>query len=217
MSLFNFPPQIMASTALTLNILVSGVSFSSFYRAGHMRRDLLLPFLVTSLPAAFIGGYFKITDQVYAILLYLVLTFVAIRLLVFSKPKEDDQPLRPLPLVPVLLIGLVIGLLSGMVGIGGGIFLSPIIIFAHWGTSKQASAVSALFITLNSISGLLGRVIAGKFMLDTFSLTVLPLGLVGALVGGFLGARHLSGTTLRRFLGVVMTMVVTNFWLTFWK
>ena len=84
MSFFGVPPKIMASTALLLNILVASISFTSFYRAGHLRRDLLLPFLLTSIPAAFLGGYFKITDQIYSILLYAVLTFVAIRLLFFS-------------------------------------------------------------------------------------------------------------------------------------
>lgn len=120
MSFFGIPPTVMASTALVLNILVADISFSSFYRAGHLRRDSLLPFLATSVPAAFIGGYSKITDQVYAILLYAVLTFVAIRLLFFSKHHNDDQSLRPLSPGWALAIGLVIGLLSGMLGIGGG-------------------------------------------------------------------------------------------------
>ncbi|MGZ9221008.1 MAG: sulfite exporter TauE/SafE family protein [Anaerolineales bacterium] len=212
MSFFGVPPKIMASTALLLNILVASISFTSFYRAGHLRRDLLLPFLLTSIPAAFLGGYFKITDQIYSILLYAVLTFVAIRLLFFSNKQDDSQLLRPVPLTWALTIGFGIGLLSGMVGIGGGIFLSPVILFARWGNAKQASAVSAAFIVLNSISGLIGRFTGGTFQLDTFGLSLIPLGLLGAMTGSYWGALRFSGLKLRRALGVVMLFAVSNFW-----
>ncbi len=217
MSLFGIPPQVMANTALLLNVLVASISFSSFYRAGHLRPALLLPFLLTSIPAAFIGGYFKISDRVYSILLYAVLTFAAIRLLFFSRASDDDHLLRPLPLGWALVIGLGIGLLSGMVGVGGGIFLSPVILFARWGTSKQAAAVSAAFILLNSLSGLIGRFIGGTFLLDHFSLSLIPLGLLGALAGSYWGALRFSGLNLRHTLGLVMTFVVSNFWFNLFK
>jgi uncharacterized membrane protein YfcA len=217
MSFLGVPPQIMASTALLLNILVSGISFSSFYRAGHLKRDLLLPFLLTSVPAAFLGGYLKITAEIYSILLYVVLTFVAIRLLFFSRKSDDDQPLRPLPLKWALLIGLGIGLLSGMVGIGGGIFLSPVIIFARWGTGKQASAVSAAFILLNSLSGLAGRLLGGTFQLDELTFFVVPLGLLGALMGSYWGAIRFTSLSLRRALGAILAFAVSNFWWMLWR
>lgn len=223
MSFFDIPPQEMASTALVLNILVSSISFSSFYRAGHLRRDLLLPFLVTSIPAAFLGGYFKITDETYSIILYIVLTFVAVRLLFFSTRRDVETETnlnRQLPSTNYLLaliIGLLIGLLSGMVGIGGGIFLSPIIIFARWGTSKHASAVAAAFIALNSISGLIGRVAGGTFIITSFGLSLIPFGLLGALAGSYLGAVRINGLNLRRTLGVIMSFAVSNFWLTLWR
>lgn len=219
MSFFGIPPQEMASTALVLNILVSSISFSSFYRAGHLRRDLLLPFLVTSVPAAFLGGYFKITDETYSIILYIVLTFVAVRLLFFSTRRDVETETnlnRQLPSANYL-IGLIIGLLSGMVGIGGGIFLSPIIIFARWGTSKHASAVAAAFIALNSISGLIGRVAGGTFIITSFGLSLIPFGLLGALAGSYLGAVRINGLNLRRTLGVIMSFAVSNFWLTLWR
>ena len=212
MSFFGIPPKIMASTALLLNILVASISFTSFYRAGHLRHSLLIPFLFTSVPAAFLGGALKITDEIYSILLYVVLTSVAVRLLFFSNKQDDNQSLRPIPLIWSLAIGLGIGLLSGMVGIGGGIFLSPIIIFARWGAPKQASAVSAAFIVLNSISGLIGRFTGGTFQLDTFSLSLIPLGLLGALAGGYWGALRFSGLSLRRVVGIVMSFAVSNFW-----
>lgn len=217
MSIFGIAPQEMANSALVLNILVAGISFMSFFRAGHFRRDLLIPFLITSLPAAFIGGSLPVNDTTYKVLLYLALTFVAVRLLFFSRRQEDTRSLRPVPFAWALVIGLGIGLLSGLVGIGGGIFLSPIIIFTRWGSPKQAAAVAAAFIVLNSISGLAGRVSAGTFFLDQFSLSLIPFGVAGALAGSMFGAQRLSGMNIRRALGTVMTLAVTNFWLGYWR
>lgn len=215
MSLFGVRPQVMASTALLLNICVAGIAFVNYYRAGHLRRDLLLPFLITSIPAAFIGGSFKLTNQFYSILLYAVLTVVAVRMLFFSRREAESDLFRPVPLWAALLIGLAIGLISGMVGIGGGIFLSPIIIYANWGSSKQAAGVASAFIVLNSLSGLVGRVLGGTLLLDQLSLGLLPLGVIGAVAGSALGATRLTNFNLRRVLGVVMSFTVSNFWLTF--
>jgi uncharacterized membrane protein YfcA len=217
MSLFGINPQVMASTALVLNIIVASISFVTYFRAGHLRRELLLPFIITSIPAAFIGGSFKISEHIYSILLYAVLTFVAIRLLFFSKKQDESQVMRPIPFWLALVIGFVIGLLSGMVGIGGGIFLSPIILYAHWGNSKQAATVAAAFIVLNSISGLLGRLISGTFVFDGFSISLIPFGVIGALAGSWLGAQRISNLNLRRALGVIMSFAVSNFWWTFLK
>lgn len=217
MSFFSIPSKVMASTALLLNILVAGISFRSFCQAGHLRLGLLLPFIITSIPAAFLGGSFKLGEQTYSIILYAVLTFTALRLLFFGKGRDDNQALRPVPLAWALAIGFGVGLLSGMVGIGGGIFLSPVIIFFRWGRSKQASAVAAAFIVLNSISGLAGRITGGTFQLDTFSLPLFPLGLFGALTGSHCGAFRLSGLSVRRTLGAVMSFGALNFWWTLFK
>ena len=217
MSFLGMEPKIMASTALLLNIFIASISFVTYFRAGHLRRDLLLPFLITSIPAAFIGGSFDLNSQTYTILLYSVLTFVAIRLLIFSNRQEENQPLRPAPLWLALLIGFAIGILSGMVGIGGGIFLSPIILYARWGNSKQAATVAAAFIVLNSISGVLGRLIGGTLSLNPYGLSLLPFGIMGGLMGSWLGAQRISNLNLRRVLGVVMSLAVINFWWVLWK
>ena len=217
MSLFGIEPRIMASAALVMNVIVAGISFVTYFRAGHLRRDLLLPFIITSIPAAFIGGAFKLADHVYSILLYAILTFVAVRLIFFSSKQDEEQALRPVPFWFALIIGFVIGFLSGMVGIGGGIFLSPIIIYARWGSSRQAAAVSAAFIVLNSISGLLGRLSGGAFVFDTLSLSLIPFGILGALAGSWAGAQRISSLTLRRALGAVMSFAVTNFWWALWR
>jgi len=217
MSLFGISPQVMASTALVLNIIVAGISFITYFREGHLRGEMLLPFIITSIPAAFIGGSFKISDCIYSVLLYAVLTFVAIDLLFFSKKQDERQSLRPVPFWLALVIGFVIGSVSGMVGIGGGVFLSPIILYARWGNSKQTATVAAAFIVLNSISGLLGRFIGGTFVFDGYSISLIPFVSVGALAGSWLGAQRISNLNLRRTLGVIMSFAVSNFWLTFWR
>lgn len=211
MSLFDIPVTIMASTALILNLCVSSVSFVTYYRAGHFNSRLLWPFLLTSIPTAFLGGYLRLQEQVYYILLYSVLVFVMVRMLFFSKPEDDQQSLRALSLPMGMLAGAGIGLLSGMVGIGGGIFLSPLIILTHWGRTKQASTVAGAFIFLNSISGLIGRLLGGNFALSTLGLALLPAGLIAASGGAYLGARKLSSVTLRRLLGLVLLIAIGKY------
>jgi uncharacterized membrane protein YfcA len=213
MSLFDIPIAIMASTALILNLFVSSVSFFVYYRAGHFRSRLTWPFLITSIPAAFLGGYLHLQDQVYYIFLYGVLAFVTLRMLFFSKGAEDQLPRRPLSLPIGLLTGAGIGLLSGIVGIGGGIFLSPLIILTHWGTTKQASSVAAVFIFVNSASGLIGRLIGGNFAINNLGLYLLPLGIVAAFGGAYLGAKKLSGIWLRRLLGFVLLIAIGKYFL----
>ncbi|HEX6306129.1 MAG TPA: TSUP family transporter [Anaerolineales bacterium] len=210
MSLFSIPPEVMASTALTLNILVSGVAFLAYYRARHFVPKLLLPFLLTSLPAAFIGGYIQIEAQIYFALLYVTLSYVAFRMLLFDDGGKKPSKLPPSRAI-ALISGGIIGLLSGILGIGGGIFLSPLIIIAGWGSHKQAAASAAAFILVNSISSVLGRMIGGNMVLGVMGLTLLPMGLVGALGGGYLGARYLSGTGLRRLLGIILLLAVARY------
>ncbi len=211
MSLFDIPIRVMASTALILNLFVSSVSFYNYRRAGHFRAALLWPFLVTSVPAAFLGGYLRLHEQVYYILLYGVLTFVMVRMLFFSRPDDDARPLRPLKASAGMAVGAGIGLLSGMVGIGGGIFLSPLIILTRWGRTKQASAVAAVFIFVNSASGLIGRLLGGNFVLDTLGLALLPAGILAAFGGAYLGAHKLSGVGVRRLLGLVLLIAIGKY------
>ena len=215
MSLFAISPQVMASTALTLNVLVASLAFVAFYRAGHLDWRLLWPFLITSIPAAFVGGYLHIDERLYLILLNMALTYVAIRMLFnerFTRPLADDVAPTSFPLHLALLAGLGIGLLSGMIGVGGGIFLAPLIVVAGWGTAKQAAAVAAAFILLNSISGIAGRLAADQFSVGMLGLFLLPAGLLGGLVGSHLGARYLTGIAVRRLLGVVLLIAVVKLW-----
>lgn len=214
MSFFSIPTAVMASTALVLNILVSSISFTNYNHAGYLKPKLLVPFLITSIPAAFIGGYVKVSEEIYTISLYIVLTYLALRMLFSRTPTEAaDWEARPVSLWAALLSGAVIGLLSGMLGMGGGIFLSPLILLMQWGTSKEAAASASGFIAINSVSGLVGRILGGTLQFGEFGLWLLPAGLLGALIGSRLGSARFSGTGVRRALGIILTIAVSTYWL----
>lgn len=218
MNFFGISAAVMSSAALILNIFVSSISFTNYTRAGYFRPRLLLPSLITSIPAAFIGGTIQLSEQTYTIMLYLVLTYLAIRMILFpTLAEKPNWTPRPIPLWAALFSGAVIGLLSGMIGIGGGIFLSPLIILAGWGSSKQAAASAGAFIAINSISGLVGRFTNGTFSLGEFGIPLLVVGLFGALIGSQLGAVKFSGAGVRRALGTILSIAVGTYWVNFIK
>jgi uncharacterized membrane protein YfcA len=213
MSFFDIPANIMSSAALVMNIFVASISFTNYARAGHFRPKLLVPFLITSIPAAFLGGAFKVSEQTYAALLYAVLTYLALRMtfLPVLSDKSGWAP-GPIPLWGALLSGAGIGFLSGVLGIGGGIFLSPLIILMGWGNSKQAAASAGAFIAINSVSGLIGRISGGTFAFGAEQIPLLAVGLAGALIGSSLGAVKFSSAGVRRALGVILFLAVGAFW-----
>ncbi len=217
MSLFDLPPALMASTALMLNLVVSSVSFGQYAAAGHFRWRLLWPFLLTSIPAAFLGGMLSLHDQAYFLLLYGVLTFVMLRMLFSGSGAHmlgGSVPQRALSPPVGMLIGALIGLLSGALGIGGGVFLSPLIVLMGWGTGKEASSVAAAFIFVNSASGLVGRVLGGNFLLTSLGWVLLPVGILAAFGGAYLGARRFSEGTVRRLLGLVLLVAIGRYFYT---
>lgn len=211
MSLFAISTQLIASTALTLNILAASVAFLTYWQSGYFEATLLWPFLLTSIPASFLGGYLHLPDAVYLLILYVALAYVGVQLLLWDRTRHRSTGPRRFSWVAILVSGFLIGLLSGMVGLGGGIFLSPLLVLTGWGTPKQAAASSAGFIVVNSASGLLGRVLGGTFLLGTLGMALLPAGLAGALIGSRLGAHYLSGPFLRRVLGVILLLTVLSY------
>ncbi|MCE7987116.1 MAG: sulfite exporter TauE/SafE family protein [Caldilinea sp. CFX5] len=211
MSLFAVATPLIASTALTLNILAASIAFLTYRQSGYFQPALLWPFLLTSLPAAFLGGYLRLPETIYLLILYAVLGYIGLQLLFWEPRVQTAVTPRRFSWLVILLSGFVIGLLSGMVGLGGGIFLSPLIVLAGWGTPKQAAAASSAFIVVNSASGLLGRVLGGTFVLGMMGAALLPAGLIGAVLGSRLGARYLSGLWLRRLLGIVLLLTVLSY------
>jgi uncharacterized membrane protein YfcA len=200
MSLFSLAPAEIKPTALALNILVAGIGSWQFWRAGHFSWTLFWPFAVLAVPMAFIGGALDLPIHVFRILVGIVLLFSAVRF--FWKPSEDQvtaQPSRPL----AISLGAGLGLLSGMTGTGGGIFLTPMLLFMRWAGTKNAAAVSALFILVNSSAGLLGNLSSTR----RFPVLAIALGVAAALggaAGSYYGSRKFNHTTIKRLLAVVL-------------
>ncbi len=211
MAWFDIPINVAVSTALILNLIVAGIAFVNYFRSGYFVSTLLWPFVVSSIPAAFIGGMIRLEQFPYLVILHVILFFVAVRMLFYRAGVGQKEEVRPPTFWVSLLVGAGLGLLAGMIGIGGGIFLSPLIILSKWGNPKHAAATAAGFIFLNSIGGLMGRVVVGKFSFGAFGFMLIPIGVLGSLLGSTLGARYLSGDTLRRILGVILTIAVIRF------
>jgi len=202
LSFFSIAPAVMSSTALILNVLVAGIGVVVFSRAKHLPMNLAWPFILLSIPTAFLGGLVHIADKTYFFLLAFALLAASIRL-AFSFTSKEEGEMRAPSLLVALPIGGGIGFLSGIVGVGGGIFLSPIMILRRWADPKKTSAVSALFIVVNSLSGIVGRVARGGFEFSA-AVPFIAAAFLGGLVGSHFGANRFSGMALRRILSAVL-------------
>jgi len=191
---------------LVLNIVVAGISFLNYWKSGHFSFPLLLPFVMTSIPAAYLGGRMNVGDEVFRLVLGSVLLLVAARLLVIreirQRPGSVDRVQRWVIAAPM---GLFLGFLSGMVGIGGGVFLSPVILFLGWAEMKGTASVSSAFIVLNSMAGLLGHIGRGTATTPPIAIIIVAV-VLGGLFGSRLGARHLSSKHLQIALGLVLVV-----------
>lgn len=202
MALAAIPTTTIKPTALALNILVSGIALYQFSRAGHFNWRLFWPFGVASIPCSFIGGMIQLPPHLLKPLLGAVLLFSAWRL--FVKQGSERQP-HP-PSIPLsLLIGALLGLLSGLTGVGGGIFLSPLLLLLGWAGVRETAAVSALFILLNSTSGLLGH-LASLGNIPHFAGWLALAAISGGIVGAHLGSRRLPLTSIRYLLALVLVI-----------
>ena len=209
LSFFSVAPSEMGTSALLLNCLVSGTAFLFFLRAGHFSFQLTWPFLVASMPAAWVGGALPISALFYKVLLAATLAFTAFRLLLPVPEKRFPQQPQVPPLRIALPVGGGIGFLSGMVGIGGGIFLSPLLLLKGWASPRKTAAASSLFILANSVVGLVGRTVGGTFKLGNI-LPLVGVAFLGGLAGSYLGANHFSGATFRRLLAVILGVAVVK-------
>jgi len=204
LALAGVAPFVMKPTALTLNILVALVATARFYRAGYFSWRVLLPFALSSIPFAFLGGWLKLPGAVYTKVVGLVLLFAAYRLWRHAAAAAESES-RPVPLPAAVALGAGIGLLSGITGVGGGIFLSPILLLAGWAETRQASGVAAAFILVNSAAGLAGHLASVRYLPDSIYLWGLAA-VVGGLLGTELGRRRLATATLRRVLSAVLVI-----------
>jgi uncharacterized membrane protein YfcA len=200
LSLVGVAPASVKPTALVLNILVASIGSWQFWRAGHFSWSLFWPFALLSVPLAWIGGYVALPARAFQILVGLVLLFSAMRFL--ARPSADADvtpPSRP----AAMAVGGGIGLLSGLTGTGGGIFLTPLLLFMRWARTKNAAAVSSLFILLNSISGLAGNV-AGTGSFPGFALPLVAAAAIGGTAGSYFGSRRFDPVAIKRLLAFVL-------------
>jgi len=201
MAIYGISPDVMKPTALLLNLFVSVVSFIQFYRGGHFRMKLFWPLALGSVPLAFVGGLIHMDASIYKIILGILLVIAVARFLFFSKFKNTET--KDAQIIPALLIGAVIGFLSGLIGIGGGIILSPILLLLGWSNMKQTAAISALFIFVNSLAGLMGQLTKGiNFSGDMLMYVVVAF--AGGMLGAYVGSLKLKAVALKNVLAAVL-------------
>ena len=203
MALFGVSPAASKPAALVMNVAVATLVTIRFSAAGLVPWRRLVPLALGSVPAAFVGGVVELPTSLHRVVLGAVLAFAGIRLL-WAGPREI--PPRPFPGPPLLVgIGAAIGLLAGLTGVGGGIFLSPLLLLTGWEETRRTAGASAAFILANSASGLVGHWTAGRVVPDGVALLTL-VALAGGLVGSWLGARRLAPPILKRLLGGVLVI-----------
>ncbi|TAN41034.1 MAG: sulfite exporter TauE/SafE family protein [Nitrospirae bacterium] len=209
MALVGLAPGMMKPTALSLNILVSLIATVRFYRAGGFSWRIFLQFAATSIPFAFIGGTLSLPGTFYRPVIGLVLLFAAFQLFRHTQKRADIDS-RPVPLSAAILWGAGIGLLSGLTGVGGGIFLSPLLLFKGWANPREAAGISAAFIFVNSVAGILGYYSKIQALPDTLVFFGIAA-VAGGIIGSGLGSRHFSGVALRRLMASVVAVAGLKF------
>lgn len=203
MALFSFAPETMRPTALLLNIFVAGIAFYHYYKAGYFNKKLFLTFAIASIPMSFFGGLLEADPLIYKRILGVLLIIAVLKMLnVFGR---DKNIIKDVKLWQGLLIGGIIGFFSGLIGIGGGIILTPIILLLHWGKMKEAAAVSALFILVNSASGLVGQITSGV-NISSQSFILVAVAFIGGFFGSYNGSKKFNNNLLRNLLAIVLIM-----------
>jgi uncharacterized membrane protein YfcA len=210
MSLFGLAPSIIKPTALILNILVATIAAWQFWRVRYFSWRLFWPFALLAIPMAFLGGYLALPTPIFKVLVGIVLIFSAFRFLFHT---TSDSVLREPPRWLAVLTGGGLGLLAGLTGTGGGIFLTPLLLFKRWASTKPAAAVSAFFILVNSAAGLLGNFSSTK-LFPSYALVLAVGAMVGGTAGSYLGSQRLDHVRIKRLLAVVLLIAGTKLILT---
>lgn len=205
MALFGMAPEFMRPTALALNILVATIATIKFYQVGFFSWSTFWPFALASIPFSFLGGRMSLPGLAYKLIVALVLLYAAFQL--FRIPGEDkrESATKKIPIFLALPLGAGIGILSGLVGVGGGIFLSPLLIALGWADIKRAASVSAAFILVNSIAGLSGQIASLAYLPGAIPYWAVAAG-IGGWIGAEYGSRRLGSQTLRRLLALILVI-----------
>ncbi|MDE3247195.1 MAG: sulfite exporter TauE/SafE family protein [Bacteroidota bacterium] len=203
MAIFSVGQDVMKPTALLLNLFVSLVAFWQFYRGGHFKWRLFLPFALASIPMAYLGGKVTVEASLYKHLLGVLLLFPIARFLFFKNYEASE--LKPPNIALSIIVGAGIGLLSGLIGIGGGILLSPVLLLLKWTDQKQTAAISALFIFVNSLAGLLGQLSKGIHF-STDMLLYVAIAFAGGIGGAYFGSLRFNQGVLKNVLAMVLLL-----------
>jgi uncharacterized membrane protein YfcA len=201
MALFGIAAPVTKPAALVMNVAVAAIGVARFGRRGLVPWAMLVPLCLASIPAAALGGFLELPIRAHRVLLGLVLLFAAVRL--WMHDEAAVPRIGPPPAPALFGIGAVLGLVSGLTGVGGGIFLSPLLILTGWEETRRTAGASAAFILVNSIAGLAGHLAAGR-AIPPGTGVLLPVAVVGGLIGATLGATRLRTLVLRRVLAVVL-------------
>ena len=203
MAIFSVTPELMKPTALLLNLFVAAIAFYYYYKEGYFNKKLFISFAIASIPMSIIGGYIEVDTTIYKKILAVLLLFAILKMLnIFGK---ESAIIRDIKLWQGIVVGGIIGFFSGLIGIGGGIILSPIILLFHWGKMKEAAAVSALFIWVNSAGGLIGQLSSGV-NLNMQSFGLVAIALIGGFFGAYYGSKKLNNQNFRYLLATVMAI-----------
>jgi uncharacterized membrane protein YfcA len=208
MALVGTTPEVMRPTALVLNLFVATIVLVRFARAGHLPWRGLLPLAAGSVPMAFVGGSIDLPRELYRPLVAIVLLAGAWRLAMAAAPRDEAEA-PGVPLLPGVAAGAAIGLVAGLTGTGGGIFLTPLLVLAGWAATRDAAGLSGAFILVNSLSGLAGLLTGGLALPPALPVWI---GVVaaGGLIGSWLGASRFSVLDLRRALAVVLVLAAAK-------
>jgi len=210
MAIFSIAPEAMKPTALLLNLFVAAIAFYHYYKQGHFNKKLFLSFAIASIPMAFLGGTIDIDASIYKKILGVLLIFAILKML--NVIGKENQYIKDIKIWQGLLVGGIIGFFSGLIGIGGGIILSPVILLLHWGKMKEAAAVSALFIWVNSAAGLFGQLSSGV-TLSSQSFVLVGFALLGGFFGSYLGSHKFNNKHLRKVLAFVLIIASVKLFL----
>lgn len=207
MAILGFGTLAIPIISLTLNLVVTSIGSYNFIRSKHARLKLILPFLITSIPMAWLGGALQLQKEIFYWILFISLCFVAARIYLWQNTSMSLTLDQKTKVIISLVTGLILGLLSGIVGIGGGIYLIPLIIILGLGTEKEAAACGVVFTWVNSLFGLASRLQYNMIDLSNY-LPLLIAVMLGGLLGSYLGATRFTAKTLEKVLGIIILIAI---------
>jgi uncharacterized membrane protein YfcA len=207
LAIFGISHQMIPTTSLSMNLIVTFVGMIYFWKNGHGRLNLILPFLITSIPMAFLAGSLEVPETVFKLFLLATLILVAVRIYVVNNLKISIQLTNIQKWIFIFSLGGILGFIAGAVGIGGGIYLVPLIIMFGLGTEKEAAAAGAMFIWVNSLVGVIARSQMGTFDFQF----IMPLAiavLIGGFAGSYMGAIKFKPKTIQKIMGGVIIIAI---------